>query len=436
MMELSRQPLTVITGDCRERLKFLPAASVHCCVTSPPYWGLRDYGHPDQLGQENTPEEYVESMRTVFAELHRVLRSDGTLWLNLSDTYYGSWGNYVAKGREWAKGMERKERYGTFRPPMAHGHGANGLKRKDLCGIPWRVAQALQADGWYVRSDIIWHKANAMPESVTDRPAKAHEYMFLLSKSERYFYDAEAIKAPASPESAKRLLRGSSEKHKYVDGVPGQAMHSFVRPRPNRNGNQDGHSRRHAGFNDRWEERTESERVTGMCNKRTVWTVPTHPYKGAHFATYPPDLIAPCILAGTSALGCCRRCGEPWRRVTSKGEPLEEWKKRCGADSTGGYHGRATKNFDSGKAQDASAVKARILAGMREIRTIGWQLNCRCNEGEPTPCTVLDPFAGSGTTGQVALDFGRRAILIELNPEYRKLIHERCGRTLEVVLTA
>lgn len=434
MPKVESHQLTILTGDCRKILKTLPAASVHCCVTSPPYWGLRDYGHPGQLGQESTPEQYVASMRAVLSEVRRVLRDDGTLWLNLGDSYYGSWGNYAAdrSAHAKAKNRRRKDRSGVFRPPMAGGN-IHGLKDKDLVGIPWRVALALQADGWYLRSDIIWHKPNVMPESVTDRPTKAHEYLFLLSKSKRYYYDAEAIKEPASPASAERLLRGISGGQKYVGGAPGQTAHSFIAPRPNRADKQRGHSRRHAGFNDRWKAKTAANHCCGKRNKRSVWTVPTLPYRGAHFATYPPDLIRPCILAGTSARGCCRRCGSPWARVTEKGAPLENWRKRCGADHAGGYVGRATKDFGAAGAQNASAIKARILAGMREIRTVDWQPSCECNAGEPVPCTVLDPFAGSGTTGQVARELSRHAVLIELKPDYVKLIQERCTGSSQLI---
>ena len=427
MLKSKNQPLIILTGDCRKLLKTLPSASVHCCVTSPPYWCLRDYGHPDQLGQEDTPGQYVEAMRSVFAEVRRVLRDDGTLWLNLSDTHYGSWGNYAAHRSTKATTPGRSDKYGTFRPPMARGQGLNGLKPKDLCGVPWRVALALQADGWYLRSDIIWHKPNVMPESVTDRPTKAHEYLFLLSKSKRYFYDAEAIKEPASFESSVRLRHGISPTHKYASGVPGHAAQSLFVPRPNRRQKQRGHSRRHAGFGERWDAMTRSEQSTGRRNKRSVWTVATRPYRGNHFATFPPDLIRPCLLAGTSARGCCPACAGPWLRVTMKGAPLRAWRKQSGADATGEYHGGATKPFSAAGIQDASAVKARILQGMREIRTTGWRPSCKCTPAEPVPCTVLDPFGGSGTTGQVALDLGRRAVMMELNPDYVQLINQRCG---------
>jgi DNA modification methylase len=223
-------------------------------------------------------------MVEVFREVRRVLREDGTLWLNLGDSYAGSWGAMSHDLSEKAKraGM-------NYRPVTSVKQ--NGLKPKDLVGIPWRVAFALQADGWYLRSDIIWHKPNPMPESVTDRPTKAHEYLFLLTKSERYYYDAEAIKEsaiygiPNSPESIKSP---------YGQG--------FARRAKTRGSDkQSGHGRRHAGFNDRWDQMEREEQCSGMRNKRSVWTIATQPYAEAHFATFPPDLIKPCILAGSKA---------------------------------------------------------------------------------------------------------------------------------------
>ena len=350
LMFKSPQPLTILTGDCRNLLKALPSESVNCCVTSPPYWGLRDYGHPDQIGQEPTPEQYVEVMRSVFAEVRRALRDDGTLWLNLSDSYYGSWGNYAAAdGRAKARDKQRAERCGMFRPPMARGSGPNGLKPKDLCGIPWRVAFALQADGWYLRSDIIWHKPNPMPESVRDRPTRAHEYLFLFSKSRRYYYDAAAIKEPPSASFLKELERGyNGHGTKPFGKTRAQdaslAKHRIIERFRLRLDKQRGYGRRHAGFNARWERLTSEERKLCGVSKRSVWTVPTAGYRGMHTATYPPALIRPCILAGCPPRGL-----------------------------------------------------------------------------------VLDPFAGTGTTGMVALELGRRALLMELNPEYAKLIRERCG---------
>lgn len=296
---------TVIIGDCRETLKTLPDESVQCCVTSPPYWGLRDYGHADQIGQEATPELFVQTMVEVFREVRRVLKADGTCWLNLGDTYAndGKWGG--SSGGKHAKALHGNTGIGR-------GKVKTGLKPKDLVGIPWMTALALRADGWYLRQDIIWAKPNPMPESVTDRCTKSHEYIFLLSKSERYYFDSEAVK------------------EKAVGGASGNAQR---KSRPNQDSLQRGDQKGSVPW------------IGGETrNRRSIWTVTTKPYKGAHFATFPPDLIRPCILAGS-------------------------------------------------KPND----------------------------------TVLDPFGGSGTTGMVAQQEGRKAILCELNPKYEPLINNRCG---------
>lgn len=261
----------ILHGDALDVLRTIPDGFIHTCVTSPPYWGLRDYGVEGQIGLEPTPEEYVERLVEVFREVRRVLRDDGTLWLNLGDSYYGSWGNYqpTGKGGQRPKHTERFQRRAyegktDWRPPTSYRH--DKLKPKDLVGIPWRVAFALQEDGWYLRSDIIWHKPNAMPESVKDRPTKAHEYIFLLAKSERYYYDADAIKEPLSCPNAKGIAFGGT---KYPNVT----------------------RRQYSG------NKYDAARIKGR-NKRTVWTVSTKPFKGAHFAVFPPDLIEPCILAG------------------------------------------------------------------------------------------------------------------------------------------
>ena len=289
----------ILKGDCRDVLKTLPDASVHCIVSSPPYFGLRDYGVSGQIGLERTPLDYTMQMVDVFREARRVLRDDGTLWLNLGDSYNSLGGIHAGRddnqsgvgagSRVWRQGaaradgavrddgLSRRNRDGTHAP---------GLKPKDLIGIPWRVAFALQADGWWLRQDIIWAKPNPMPESVTDRCTKSHEYIFMLTKSAKYFYDAEAVAEAAI----------------HV-GVEGQDANGFKNPlrfngKMAKSNKQAGHSRRHAGFNKRWDE-TESR---GECkttrNKRSVWTVPTSPYAEAHFATFPPNLIEPCIKAG------------------------------------------------------------------------------------------------------------------------------------------
>jgi DNA modification methylase len=347
--------LTVIQGDALEKLSSLDSDSVQCCVTSPPYWGLRDYGtatweggnddcdhkrfnayltglngtdeaqrngkffkdvcqkcgakrSDSQLGLEETPEQYVTKMVEVFREVRRVLKNDGTLWLNLGDSYASD-----TKGSGGSSEKQLRNNGSRYENIQRLNHG---LKSKDLCGIPWRVAFALQADGWYLRSDIIWHKPNPMPESVTDRPTKAHEYLFLLTKSERYLYDADAIREAYTGHAT------------GADGYFGHVDATKI-----------------------FKDRNDSGGTCGNGsslgrNKRSVWTVPTAPYSEAHFATFPPDLIKPCILAGS-------------------------------------------------RPHDI----------------------------------ILDPFGGSGTTGMVAIEFGRKAILIELNPEYVSLINKRCSVT-------
>jgi DNA modification methylase len=260
--------IRILRGDCRDVLKTLPDESVHCVVTSPPYFGLRDYGVEGQIGLEPTPDEFVAALVGVFREVRRVLRKDGTCWLNLGDSYAGATVGDKRPGSGRADGIvddrAQRNRNGLGR--------VNGSKPKDLIGIPWRVAFALQADGWYLRQDIIWAKPNPMPESVRDRCTKAHEYIFLLAKSERYFYDAEAIAEAAEPASAERY------KYAFV-GTPEGAV---VCP-----GDDEG-QRTPNGMRE----------YSGTRNKRSVWTVATQPFKEAHFATFPPDLIEPCIKAG------------------------------------------------------------------------------------------------------------------------------------------
>lgn len=310
-----------------------------------------------QLGLEKTPEEYVAKMAEVFQEVRRVLRNDATLWLNLGDSYY----NYRGKNnRRSDKDLTRRN---TLTKPH-HNIDArpnemeiSGFKNKDLMGIPWKVAFALRDSGWYLRSDIIWAKPNPMPESVTDRPTKAHEYLFLLAKSKDYYYDQEAIREPVSNVSLARAEYGwncdrPSTKNASTNGV---GIHTekmgdrFVNP----NGR----------------------------NKRSVWTIATESYSEAHFATFPRALVEPCILAGTSAEGCCEKCGAPWERII---KPTEKY------------------------------------------GTVGWQPQCKCNAGK-VPCTVLDCFSGSGTTGEVAVNLGRRYAGIDLQSKYLALAKRRIG---------
>ena len=272
----------ILQGDVRETPATLPDESAHCCVTSPPYWGLRDYGVEGQLGLEATPEEYVANMVAVFREVRRVLRDDGTLWMNLGDSY-ATGGGKVGQAPGGGKQGENWKLRGTMTPPNRM--PLPGLKPKDLVGIPWRVAFALQADGWYLRSDIIWAKPNPMPESVTDRPTKAHEYLFLLAKSERYYYDADAIAEPAICGWNGSYFR--DERDLAVRPSTG------MKPRQSaEKGSFNGKTKGVANGNEAF------RAVTDMRNRRTVWTVATQPFSEAHFATFPPKLIEPCILAG------------------------------------------------------------------------------------------------------------------------------------------
>lgn len=351
----------ILIGDARKRLAELPAGVARTCITSPPYFGLRDYGTAEwqggdascdhtisnadadnmkltgdkgvglervtrgkrdacircgatridsQIGLEETPDDYVREMVTLFREVHRVLSDDGTLWLNLGDSYAGNNSRSSNNGRA-GYGNDRE---GVF------SRGGDGLKTKDLIGIPWRVALALQADGWYLRQDIIWAKPNPMPESVQDRCTKSHEYVFLLSKQPRYYYDHVAIREPVATSTAERVRRGVSANYKYVNGTHGQAKQTIAQPR----------------------EHDADRDVPETRNRRDVWMIATRPFKGAHFAVMPETLVEPCILAGSQA-------------------------------------------------------------------------------GD----TVLDPFTGSGTVAVVANRYGRNYVGTELNPEYAEIARER-----------
>jgi len=313
----------------------------------------------------------------VFREVRRVLRKDGTLWLNLGDTHAGSWG---ARGRNRApfSGLlsRRAENYlevwGDACPQR--NAGDFGLKPKDLVGIPWMVAFALRSDGWWLRSDIVWVKQNPIPESVTDRPTMAHEYVFLLSKSQRYFYDCEAVK-----ESSASYGRGGN-KGRNREGI-------LIRR------------------NIPWEDQP-------TRNMRDVWDISPQPFKGEHFAVFPEGLAERCILAGTSEGGCCSVCGAPYERV------VERKKSRVERRRSNAYNPGAVRRHDlperPGGFVGASAV------------TLGWKATCDCN-AEVMPCTVLDPFGGSGTVSLVAKRLGRSSIYCDLNPRYCEIAVRRCG---------
>ncbi len=347
-------------GDCLEVLKTLEPESINCCVTSPPYYGLRDYGVSGQLGLEKTPQEYVENMVRVFREVKRVMKNDGTLWLNLGDSYAANNGGDKLSGKNKTnKGCAGN----TYRRPSI------GLKPKDLIGIPWKVAFALQADGWYLRQDIIWSKPNPMPESVRDRCTKSHEYIFLLSKSAKYFYDHEAIKEPSvypngpnSPQSIKSPYgQGFERRAKAEENKKGLSREESTKViHGNKVGRSDGGracnkpDQTHRNKRDVWSIEDHNSLIEWLYDNKKdilkeylnttpdIWTVSTKPYKEAHFATFPPDLIEPCILAG-------------------------------------------------------------------------------CPEGG----TVLDNFSGAGTVGKVSKENGRDFIGIELNPKYLEMSEKR-----------
>lgn len=388
----------IITADVLDGLARLDAESVQCVVTSPPYWGLRDYGVWGQLGLESTPDEYVERMVEVFRGVRRVLRGDGVVFLNLGDSYCNyrpgvyddnrphKFGGARDKDRSMpSDGGKRKQRH------------ISGLKEKDRCMIPARVALALQADGWWLRSEIVWAKPNPMPSSVTDRPTDAHEMVYLLTKSARYYWDQEAVRERTSdhPVTSARNSRADQ-------GVVG-AM----------DGHGDWGQSGNGGF--------DRSSMNGR-NIRTVWTIPTQAYPDAHFATFPEELARRCVAAGTSEKGCCPQCGTPWVRVVERERSNQSNAARAGTviDGKGHATDQVRDDHDIRNGPCVSAV------------TTGWRLGCPCPRSgdDHTPCAVLDPFCGSGTTLAVACRMGRDAVGIELSPEYVKLAERRIGTAL------
>ena len=452
----------ILIGHNITELRKLPEKSVHCCITSPPYWGLRDYGtdpqtwggkadcqhdwidatvkdsrHSDnkagqkqqsnqgsvghrterpgsvcrkcgawlgELGSEPTPEMFVGHMVEVFAEVWRVLRDDGTCWVNLGDSYAndGKWGGHT--GGKHARALHAS--------PIGRNKKYTGLKPKDLIGIPWRVAFALQAAGWYLRQDIIWHKPNPMPESVRDRCTKAHEYLFLITKSERYFFDGDACSEKAIGPAGGNTKPNKSYEH---DPVKHRTKYDPVKHRTK------------AGLA---AAKTRARETGGFAKRtrRSVWSISTHSYKGAHFATYPPRLVEPCILAGTSAKGCCPHCGKPWLRVVES----KRVATRPGEDSKVCFPAGWATGKDHSAMGHQTAENHLKVTGNRDPQrhvsvkvTTGWQQACKCEAHEPVPCTVLDPFWGSGTTAIVAAHHGRKWIICELNPQYATLAEQR-----------
>jgi DNA modification methylase len=350
-------------GDCRDVMMTMQPNTYHCIVTSPPYWALRSYlpdwdnAKPNEIGTEKTLDEFIRTMVTVFSRAHTVLRPDGTLWLNMGDMW------------------------------MTHARGKQtGLKNKDLIGLPWRVALALQADGWYLRSEIIWHKPNPVPEPDRGRPTMAHETVFLLTKNPKYFYDNDAIREKRGDEKDAKTYSASLGSNNGADAdrrFKGYKKHSHSQVHPN--GRQ----------------------------KRSVWTIGTAGFAGSHYATFPPALVEPCILAGTSEMGCCSKCGAPRKRIT---EFTEAYKKHLGR----GWHDH--KDDDK---RGQRGIPAAFRGAPARVTT-GWEDSCLC-AAESVPCRVLDPFGGTGTVGEVALVHGRSATLIDLDSRNKAFMEQRTG---------
>ncbi|MBV9471089.1 MAG: site-specific DNA-methyltransferase [Abitibacteriaceae bacterium] len=339
-------------------------------------------------------------LRSVCAELWRVLRHDGTLWLNLGDSYAQSGGSNSVPPKP--NRPESRRPLPQAARTLGRWKALPGLKKKDLVGVPWRVALALQADGWYLRTDIVWAKGNPMPESVTDRPTRSHEYLFLLTKSQRYYYDQAAVAEPIAAISKRRysqgtlgIQRGGFKQEQYAAGLPGQKARN----------------RRPADIL-----KSLAERQRQTRNSRSVWQINTQPSRLNHFATFPTELPRRCILAGTSEKGCCPHCGAPWRRVVMRHRVVRTG-ITCSLYPPGSNGHRISLLRQTVRAQGTESGP--------NAETLGWTAGCACPPHKPVPCTVLDPFMGSGTTGLVAIRHGRRFVGIDLNPSYIEMARHR-----------
>jgi len=386
---------TIHVGDVRASLRAMPEQSVHCAVTSPPYWGLRSYlpvGHPDkgfEIGSEPTPDAFVETMVGVFREVRRVLRDDGVLGLNIGDSYAKE--GVSGLGLHTATSTTGKPNpYSTIRKTIPP-----GLKAKDLCMIPWRVFLALQADGWYLRSIIAWTKPAPMPESCTDRPTSSWEPIALLTKSPTYFWDADAVRTTPTEAGLKRA---------HCPSGAGRAT--------------EGTFHDHADDEFRGQRSGAPAIHPGGSNIRNTWRISSEPWTDPGgvdlFAAAPTEIPRRFVKAGTSEKGCCPKCGAGWERETDREQVKRErpnnFTKRTGEDGTGNSCGNT-------------------VAGV-SVRTTGWAPACTCNAGDPIPCTVLDPFSGTGSTGVAACTLGRRYVGCELFPQYAEMGKRRIEQAL------
>lgn len=446
-------------GNSLEVLKTFPDSSIDCVVTSPPYWCLRDYGTAPvefpameyslfgftvsvekqtcSLGLEANVNDFIGHMVLIFREVFRVLKGSGTCWINMGDSYAGSskgGANYPENAKLYLQGTNK----GTLAKATVINTVKNVVKPKDMLGVPWMLAFALREDGWYLRQDIIWSKPNPMPESVTDRCTKSHEYIFLLSKSNRYYYDADAIKTKIKSTATTYLKDGTRS---LTSWQTGSGAHSAIR-----------HNTKEGSFIEKtkrvvYKEMRDSYGLNGKgfvghsgnfnssgnligggkANKRSVWTVATKPFKEAHFATFPEELIVDCIKAGTSEYGCCSHCGEPY---------IRDFTKELIPTAKASYNSKPDSR--DAKADTLDQGSNRIKDGhkpgwVNRTTTKGWVPSCACS-ADIDKAVVLDPFMGAGATALVARKLNRNFVGVELNQEYIETSEKRLRKQLGMFL--
>ena len=365
-MENNVKKFMLINNDALSALKDIPDNTFHTVITSPPYFQLRNYFNPEQIGQESSPEEFVSNLVEICDEIKRVLRKDGSFWLNIGDSYNNNAGfcrgkeDWKRKGREKGSGDKK-----SFKHPV--------IKQKDLIGIPWKLAFALQKAGWYLRCDIIWQKENVLPDGAKDRPTREHEYIFLLTKSAKYFYDYYAG------------LEDTNEQPGGIQSFGAKDQKGTYRMDQNR-----------------------TFEHYGKRNKRSVWRTPVASFKGGHFATFSQKLIDPCVCMSTSEKGCCVDCGTPWERKFEK-KKIKITKE---------YSKNYSENLDVFSGMEVDQYQLKLVEN-------GWEKNCDCKTDKTKPCLVLDPFSGMATTGLSAFKYNQSYVGIELNPDYLDMSTKR-----------